>query len=317
MWQARHVAERLGQQGIATELVPLTSRGDTDLRPITAASEVGMFTKRIQQALLEGEADVAVHSLKDLPTEPVPDLVLAGIPPRGPAGDCIVWLGEPLRDGLKGLPAGTRIGTSSRRRVCQLALAADHCQALPIRGNLQTRLEKLRSGEYDALLLAEAGLERLGLPDVPRYPLATDVMLPAPGQGALAIEVRADDDQALTWVATLDDPATRAAVTAERLVLRLLQGGCLAPIAAYATVTPLDGGQEPQEFPAGFRIDLEVRVLSAEPGHPGVRVSRSATWDGPGHPPDAATAVGRECFDELITLGGAELVEQSRLPGPT
>jgi len=233
LWQATWVAEQLTQRGFRTELVPLVSDGDSDLRPITATSEVGLFTKRIQQALIDGEADVAVHSLKDLPTIEVPRLHLAAISEREAVEDRLVsaagWT-------LDQLPQSAIIGTSSRRRGAQLLHHRPDLKILPIRGNVQTRIDQVMRGDFDATLLAAAGLQRLEMNDVTTTTLPLDVMLPAPGQAALGIETRRDDDYTTQAIALLDHAQTRAAVTAERALLRELSGGCLAPIAALGTV---------------------------------------------------------------------------------
>lgn len=232
LWQAEHVAAQLNSHGFETELVPLVSGGDTDMRPIDGTRQVGLFTKRIQQALIEHEADIAVHSLKDLPTEVDSRFVLAAVPARETVADSLV---SPERWSLDDLPEGARIGTGSRRRAAQLLSKRPDLKVLPIRGNVQTRLTKLESGEYDAILLAEAGVVRLEMNDLPRTQFAFSEMLPAPGQGALGIEVRSGDS-AHEAVSLLDDPDTRACVVAERTLLASLHGGCLAPIAALATV---------------------------------------------------------------------------------
>ncbi|TWU47682.1 hydroxymethylbilane synthase [Rubripirellula reticaptiva] len=232
LWQAEHVAALLASAGIQTVLVPMVSSGDTDMRPIDGTRQVGLFTKRIQQALLEDEGDIAVHSLKDLPTEVNELLTLAAVPVRETVTDCLV-----SKSGVKfsDLPNGAKIGTGSRRRAAQILSRRPDLNVEGIRGNVQTRLSKLDEG-FDAIVLADAGLVRLEMADLPRYHFTFDEMLPAPGQGALGIEVRANDKQALEAAATMDDMATRAAVTAERTLLSSLHGGCLAPIAAYAVV---------------------------------------------------------------------------------
>lgn len=238
LWQAEHVSGLLAALGIQTELVPLVSGGDTDMRPIDGTRQVGLFTKRIQQAVLDDEADVAVHSLKDLPTEFNEHLVLAAVPERETVADCLV---SPAAWTLDQLPVAARVGTGSRRRAAQLLSRRPDLQIQAIRGNVQTRLSKLqRTADnpqpLDAILLADAGLVRLEMDAVPRYRLTLDEMLPAPGQGALGIEVRAGDSFAREAIARLDHLETRAAVTAERTLLASLHGGCLAPIAAYAVV---------------------------------------------------------------------------------
>ena len=233
LWQAEHVAALLKEQGFASVIVPLVSRGDVDMSPIDGTRQVGMFTKRIQQALLQDEGDIAVHSLKDLPTEVDPRLRLAAVPQRETVVDCLVsnsaW-------SLEQLPNQAKVGTGSRRRGAQLLSVRPDLNILPIRGNVQTRLAKLEAGEFDAIMLAEAGLLRLQMDGLARSQLTLEDMLPAPGQGALGIEVRSDDDDANQALAKLDNPAARAAITAERYLLAALHGGCLAPIAAFAAI---------------------------------------------------------------------------------
>ncbi|MFK8112364.1 MAG: hydroxymethylbilane synthase [Rubripirellula sp.] len=234
LWQAEHIAKLLSAAGVVTELVPMVSGGDTDMRPIDGTRQVGLFTKRIQQALLEDEADIAVHSLKDLPTEANERLLLAAVPERETVSDSLVseacWT-------LSQLPQGARVGTGSRRRAAQLWSQRDDLVIEPIRGNVQTRLSKLESGEFDAIVLAEAGIARLEMHDLNRTQFSLSEMLPAPGQGALGIEVRRDDSDAIEAVASLEHIASRSAVTAERKLLAALHGGCLAPIAAFGSVT--------------------------------------------------------------------------------
>lgn len=248
MWQARHVSDLIQALGIQTEIVPLVSSGDTDMRPIDGTRQVGLFTKRIQQALLENEAEVAVHSLKDLPTEVDDRLALAAIPPREVVNDSLV---SPQGYTIDSLPAGARVGTGSRRRAAQLLFRRPDLNVESIRGNVQTRLSKIAPGEFDAIVLAESGLVRLEMTSLTRTALPLTEMCPAPGQGALAIEVRSDDAFAREVLLPIDDLETRLAVTAERTLLANLNGGCLAPIAALGTVK--DG-----------QLSLSVRVLSVD-----------------------------------------------------
>jgi hydroxymethylbilane synthase len=234
LWQAEYVSQSLSAIGIATELVPMVSGGDTDMRPIDGTRQVGVFTKRIQEALLNDEGDIAVHSLKDLPTETNERLMLAAVPQRETVQDSLVsqagWTFEQV-------PNGAKIGTGSRRRAAQILNKRPDLVVEPIRGNVQTRLAKLDSKEFDAIVLAEAGIVRLEMLDLSRSPFDRLDMLPAPGQGALGIEVRSDDQLALEAAEQLNHTPTRAAVTAERLLLAALHGGCLAPIAAFGEVS--------------------------------------------------------------------------------
>jgi hydroxymethylbilane synthase len=235
MAQAREAASALAHvlgPG-SVKLVEIRTRGDAISERRPAGHLVvgdGQFTGELEQALLEGRIDVAVHSLKDLPTASNPGLRIGAIMKRGDARDCLL---SRHPGGLDGLPFGALIGTSSVRRAAQLAAARVDLVARPIRGNVDTRLRRLEASEYDALLLAAAGLDRLEIPVSEDDRLPLDLMLPAPGQGALALQVRADDVQG---VASLDHEPTRVAVQAERALLRALGGGCLAPLGALAEV---------------------------------------------------------------------------------
>ena len=215
------------------EVVEIRTKGDAISERRPAGHLVvgdGQFTGELERALLEHRIDVAVHSLKDLPTESNPELRLGAILERGDPRDCLL---SRHPGGLDGLPFGARIGTSSVRRAAQLAAARVDLVARPIRGNVDTRLRRLEADEYDALLLAAAGLDRLRIPTSEGDRLPLEVMLPAPGQGALVLQVRADD---VSLLAPLDHGPTRLAVQAERALLRALGGGCLAPLGALAEV---------------------------------------------------------------------------------
>ncbi len=230
LWQANWVAEQLAAAGVKSEVVTIASRGDQQpSAPIAALGTDGVFTKELQKALLDGRIDVAVHSLKDLPTDPVKGLALAAVPPRESPFDVLI-----TRDGkrFEHLPSAARIGTGSLRRKAQLLHARNDLQLLDIRGNVDTRLRKLRDGEYDALVLAHAGLKRLGLDDQVTEVLPPSLMLPAVGQGALGLEVRAGDQAARQILEKIDDLESHQSVLAERTMLAALAGGCLAPIGA-------------------------------------------------------------------------------------
>lgn len=235
LWQAESVRDQLQQRGFGVELVPITTSGDVQTAgPVASLGSVGVFTKEIQRALLEDKIDLAVHSMKDLPTDVVPGLTLAAVPLRGDVRD--VWVSRKFPTPLDA-PPNVRVGTGSLRRKAQLIhrLGAE-VEVEPIRGNVETRLAKLDSGEFDALVLAVAGLSRLALDQwiLPGGILPPDEFLPAVGQGALAIETRGEDTETLEAVATMDDAPTRAQVLAERSMLAALTGGCLAPIGAYS-----------------------------------------------------------------------------------
>jgi hydroxymethylbilane synthase len=237
--QARIAAEALGAVGMAerVELVEIHTRGDSisARRPRGRWEETdGQFTTELERALLRGEVDLVVHSLKDLPTVSLAGLVVAAILQRADPRDCLLTRGP---GGLDGLPFGAVVGTSSPRRAAQLATARPDLLARPIRGNVETRLRRLEAGEFDALVVAAAGLDRLGIevPNEARLPL--DLMLPAPAQGALALQIRADDSELRERLVKADHRPTRIAVEAERALLRRIGGGCLAPLGALGEVT--------------------------------------------------------------------------------
>lgn len=293
LWQAEYVAERLKRAEIPTILVPMVSSGDTDMRPIDGTRQVGLFTKRIQQALLENEADIAVHSLKDLPTEQNASLFLAAVPERETVLDSLVAKTSVKLDNL---PVGASVGTGSQRRAAQLRNRRPDLNVMPIRGNVQTRLEKLENGEFDAIMLAEAGILRLEMHDLPRTQFPIEEMLPAPGQGALGIEIR-KTDTACDGVRTLDHLPTRAAVTAERKLLATLHGGCLAPIAALARVT-------------GDRMQLKATVLS----HNGTQ-RLDETHELPTNPQsmlETAEQLAQLAATALLERGAADLINAAR-----
>jgi hydroxymethylbilane synthase len=289
-WQAEWVALELQRLGVATELAPIESLGDRlPVAPLSALGGVGVFTKQLQLALLAGEVDLAVHSLKDLPTQSVPGLALAAIPRRGPAADVVV---TPRPDGWAALPAGAIVGTGSLRRRAQLWHVRSDLRMADVRGNVQTRLEKLERGQYDALVLAEAGLRRLGLDHWITEALPANVMLPAVGQGALAIETRADDAEALSLLAPLEHVPSRQAVDAERAVLASLQAGCLAPVAAHAVVSE------------ALELELTAVVLSGD-GAQRLAVRQL------GDAADAAS-LGQLAAERLIAEGASELIQAAR-----
>jgi hydroxymethylbilane synthase len=240
LWQAETVkaALRAAHPGVVVELVLVVSQGDADrTRPLHEMGGVGVFTKEVQDAVLDGRADLAVHSLKDLPTIPHPELELAAVPVRGPTADALL---SPRHGTLESLPPGAAVATGSLRRRAQLLRRRSDLRIEEVRGNVDTRVRKLLEGRLDAMVLARAGLERLGLLEHATEFLTPDVMLPAVGQGALGIECRRSDAAVRAALAALDDPQTHVAVSAERAFLAGLQGGCQMPIGALAT---LDGPQ--------------------------------------------------------------------------
>jgi hydroxymethylbilane synthase len=234
LWQANWVADRLRavHPGLAIDLVEIRTQGDRDRNsPLAAIGGMGLFTKEIQRALADGEVDVAVHSLKDLPTQGPPGLTLGAIPEREDVADALI---APRHRTLAALPEGATVGTGSLRRRALLLLARPDLIVVGVRGNVETRLNRAIGGELDAVILAEAGLNRLGLDRHATERLGPPAFLPAVGQGALGIECRADDARTLARLAALDDPTTRRAVVAERRVLADLEGGCMIPLAAFA-----------------------------------------------------------------------------------
>jgi hydroxymethylbilane synthase len=237
LWQANHIRERLAQlHGIESELIRIRTSGDYFQSASVAqvgeqTGTKGIFIKELEEALLAGAADLAVHSMKDVPTENPAGLIFPAITKREDVRDCLI-----SRDGakLKDLKSGARIGTSSLRRQAQLRHHRPSLELLDLRGNVDTRLRKVAAGEFDAIVLATAGVNRLGSSDKITEILSTEIMLPAVGQGALGIETRADDRDTVRLVAALNDPESHAAVTAERALLRELEGGCQLPLGAWA-----------------------------------------------------------------------------------
>jgi hydroxymethylbilane synthase len=234
-WQTTHIIQEL--QKTAADLdcqeVVITTKGDLVIdQPLPEIGGKGLFTHELEQALRDRRVDAAVHSLKDLPTEDAPGLTIAAITQRSDARD--VWICSAGHT-LDKLPAGELVGTSSTRRSAQLLAYRPDLQVRPIRGNIDTRLRKVRQSQYDAIILAAAGITRLGQDEHITQYLPLDLMLPAPGQGALAVQCRADDLETLTILRNLDHAPTRLAVTAERTFLGALGGGCSLPVGALAT----------------------------------------------------------------------------------
>ena len=241
LWQAEHVRSLLsvGLPDGAVTLLGMTTQGDQILdRALHEVGGKGLFTKELETALMDGRADLAVHSLKDVPMQLPEGFSLAAILPREDPRDAFV---SSVYASLEALPAGAIIGTSSLRRASLLRARFPHCEVLPLRGNLDTRLAKLDRGEFDAIVLAAAGLKRLGLAERIRAVIPPVDSLPAPGQGALGIEIRSDRQDMAAMLSTLEDHDTRLAVTAERAVSRALGGSCRVPLAAFATREALGG----------------------------------------------------------------------------
>jgi hydroxymethylbilane synthase len=233
-WQTARVIQLLqaAHPGLECTEYVITTTGDRVLdRPLPEIGGKGLFTAELEDALLSGKVHAAVHSLKDLPVEETPGIVVAAIPEREAAYDVLVCAEGQT---LSSLPEGARVGTCSLRRTAQLLARRPDLTILPLRGNVETRLRKVLSGEYDAIILAQAGLTRLGLQGHISEVFPLEVMLPAPGQGALAVQCRAEDTETLELLAAIHDPLTAAAVGAERAFLSGFGGGCSLPIAAFA-----------------------------------------------------------------------------------
>ncbi len=292
MVQATEIADALSAAGHETTLVPVRTQGDVSNRPLTEFGGQGVFVSALRQALVRGDVDVAVHSLKDLPTATDVDVALAAVPTRQDPRDALV-----ARDrlSLAELPSGSTIGTGSPRRAAQLHALGLGLNVVPIRGNVETRIDKaLRLGEVDGVVLARAGLARLGRLDDITEVLDPLQMLPAPGQGALAVECRASDHDLVAQLRTaLDDPVTRAAVTAERSLLATLEAGCSAPVGALGEIA--DGGDGDELWLRAVVLDPEGRSL--------IRTSAAG-------PPDDTVGLGRHLAEQMLTDGAAELYKE-------
>ncbi|MEU9255679.1 hydroxymethylbilane synthase [Streptomyces sp. NPDC048270] len=303
MSQSGHVAEAVRAiTGRPVELVEITTYGDVSREHLAQIGGTGVFVTALRDALLRREVDFAVHSLKDLPTAQPDDLVIAAMPLREDARDALV-----ARDGLtfEQLPDGARIGTGSPRRTAQLNHYArslgKRIETVPIRGNVDTRIGFVRDGELDAVVLAAAGLNRIGRSDEATDLLSVDHVLPAPGQGALAVECLASDADLIAALGELDDPHTRAAVTAERSLLAALEAGCSAPVGAFADL--LADGQTVNEM----RLRGVVGTLDGS-----TLVQLSTTGPVP-QSYDEAMSLGRELADEMLAKGAAGLMGERSL----
>ncbi len=294
LWQANHVSAELCRRdpSLTVDLLVLKTQGDKILdRPLSEVGGKGLFIKEIEEALLDGRADVAVHSLKDLTAMVPPELTLAAIPEREDPRDALV-ISTGLQDrgvrSLAALPSGARVGTSSLRRVCQLRAKRSDLNLISLRGNVDSRLRKLDAGEYEAIVLACAGLRRLG--HGTRITTALDELMPAIGQGALAIECRVDDEKTRARLTVLDHAPTRIAVTAERGFLGRLEGGCQTPMAAHANVH-------------GDRVEL-VGLVGAPDGSEMLQDQiEGAVGD--------AEQLGRTLAEKLLTRGADRLLKLS------
>jgi hydroxymethylbilane synthase len=277
--QSRQVADAVTElTGLEVELVGITSAGDISSEQLTQIGGTGVFVSALRTALLAGEVDFAVHSLKDLPTGPAAGIALAAVPARDDPRDALAAQGGAK---LADLPRGAKIGTGSPRRAAQLLILRADLRPVPVRGNAGTRLAKVESGQLDAVVLGHAGLARIGRLDAVTQVFEPDEMLPAAGQGALAVECRADREDLVALLGRVDDAHSRAATTAERSMLGALQAGCAAPVGAYAAGTDV----------------LRLRgVVVAADGGMALRGSASG-------PPAMAEAIGLQVASELLSRG--------------
>ncbi|ATZ26119.1 hydroxymethylbilane synthase [Streptomyces lavendulae] len=303
MSQSGHVAEAVRAiTGRPVELVEITTYGDVSRENLAQIGGTGVFVTALRDALVRGEVDFAVHSLKDLPTTQPDELVIAAMPKREDPRDALV-----ARDGLtfEQLPDGARVGTGSPRRTAQLHAYArslgKRIETVAIRGNVDTRIGFVRDGELDAVVLAAAGLNRIGRGDEATDLLSVDNMLPAPGQGALAVECLASDAELVAALGELDDPHTRAAVTAERVLLAALEAGCSAPVGALADLL------------ADGEIVNEMRLRGVVGTLDGTTLVQLSTTGPVPQSYDEAMALGRELADEMLAKGAAGLMGERSL----
>jgi hydroxymethylbilane synthase len=284
LWQANHIAAHLRERGheVAIEIIHTTGDKITDVA-LAKVGAKGMFTKEIEEALADKRIDLAVHSLKDLPTDISPEFEIGAIPLREDPRDAFCSV---KYSSIEQLPPDARIGTSSLRREAQLRALRPNLDVQPLRGNVDTRLRKLESGDYDAIILAAAGLNRLGRADAIRQIISADVMCPAAGQGALAIEIRSGDSAVRHALAFMDDAATRAEVDCERALLRSMGGGCQVPIGASAQWS-----------------NRQLRLQAAVARPDGKSVLRDSAEG------EDATALGELLGSRLLKNGGAAILD--------
>jgi len=290
MWQATHVSSLLRNAGHEVEIVKIVTAGDISTQPLGSGGGVGLFTKEIQKALLDNRCDLAVHSLKDLPTQPIPGLILAAVPERERASDCFVskhW------SSLADLPENATVGTGSPRRKAQLLRLRPDLQIKEIRGNVDTRLKKLELGDYQAIVLAYAGLHRLGLLQHVTAEFSMEEMLPAVGQAALGLETRSDDSETAQAIACINHVPTALCVSLERAILRTMQAGCLAPLAVHAA------------------FDADVLRASCRVFSPDFSEMIEQQWAWPLQSittPEDAAKLGESAAHDLCELGADELI---------
>ena len=286
LWQANHISALLRARGHEVEIEIIHTTGDkiTDVA-LAMVGTKGMFTKEIEEAVADGRVDLAVHSLKDLPTELPPGFEIAAITKREDARDAFC---SRLYSNVENLPHGARVGTSSLRRQAQLKATRPDLDIHPLRGNVDTRLRKLEQGEYDAIILASAGLNRLGKTELIKQIIPAQIICPAAGQGALAIEIREADSATRQHVEFLNDDAARAATTCERALLNRLGGGCQVPIGAFAEMR-------------NGKLHLEAIVADPD-GSKVLRESRDGNFNDP-------ERLGNDVGETLLARGGEEILE--------
>ena len=275
---------------IETSIVTIFTKGDHDKADFLYKSKsVGFFTSEVENAILDGRADLAVHSLKDLPTDPAPELVIAAIPKRDSVADALV-ASEQVAS-IDDLPAGATVGTSSLRRIAQLRHIRDDLKCVPLRGNVETRVRKVTTSQVDAVVVACAGLNRLGLADKISAVLQPKEFLTAPGQGALAIQVRAKDTELAELVSKLDDESARIETQAERYVLAAMHGGCSIPLGVYARIT-------------GDHLTIDAMIADID-GKNLIKRSSSS-------PVNQSRDCAQKLAEELLEAGGRDILDQIR-----
>ncbi|AIC17052.1 hydroxymethylbilane synthase [Nitrososphaera viennensis] len=280
-------ALRKAHPGAKFEVVTISTKGDVDRRPLFTMDEKGIFEKEVNEAVKKGQVDFAVHSLKDIPNDLSDELIVACIPKRASPNDVLV---NEKGQKLKELAAGSVVGTSSLRRAIQLMKERPDISVKPIRGNVETRVKKVISGEFDAVVLAEAGLTRIGMKDVIVERFGVRDFVPAPGQGAIAIVCRRDDKKTIEMLRSIEDPRSRAEVTAERALIEKVEGGCRFPLGAVA-VTTKEGG----------KITLYASVFSVD-GSRNIKVRKTGSAKN-------AEKLGRSVADLLVKQGAQEMAE--------
>ena len=286
----RDLLRNIYSDDIEISIVEVSTKGDRDKSDFLYKSEsIGFFTSEVENAILDGRADIAVHSLKDLPTTSVTGLIVGAIPKRESPADALVASGDICS--IEDLPAGAIVGTSSLRRIAQLKYKRDDLKCVPLRGNVETRVGKVAEGLIDAIIVAEAGLNRLGLSKKISAVLPPEKFIPAPAQGALAVQIREDDNELAQMLGQLDDGPTRITVETERCVLASMQGGCSIPLGVYANI-------------AGDTITVDAMISDIQ-GKKYIKRSQTVHID-------KAKCIAEKLANELLAAGGREILDQIR-----